>query len=265
MNKKKIEYFGIHINNKIPKLDNKENKYYKDVKFEFDGEAYILDKNNSDINERIENGDKINKKGKYIVKFTNSKLETYYIKIKRSRVGLIIFIFLLLGIILGSINCIFNNKGIDNPKNIINQVIDYNIELEGIKYVFNVSFKNQEFKSIELTDKVSDNKFIYPGSSGFFYIEINTKNGNKDMFYTMKVREEKNKPTNLKFEIDGKVYDSMQELAKNVNGSIDKDSHKILKIKWFWEYETEDDITDTEDGKNIETYKVYINMIGEAK
>ena len=168
MNKKKIEYFGIHINNKIPKLDNKENKYYKDVKFEFDGEAYILDENNSDIKERIQNGDKINKKGKYIVKFINSKLETYYIKIKVSRIGLIIFIFLILGIILGSINCIYNNRGIDNPKNVIEQVIDYNIELEGIKYVFNVSFKNQEFKSIELTDKVSDNKFIYPGSSGFF-------------------------------------------------------------------------------------------------
>ena len=116
----------------------------------------------------VYNGDKINKKGKYIVKFINSKLETYYIKIKVSRIGLIIFIFLILGIILGSINCIYNNRGIDNPKNVIEQVIDYNIELEGIKYVFNVSFKNQEFKSIELTDKVSDNKFIYPGSSGFF-------------------------------------------------------------------------------------------------
>ena len=85
------------------------------------------------------------------------------------------------------------------------------------------------------------------------------------MFYTMKVREEKNKPTNLKFEIDGKVYDSMQELAKNVKGSIDKNSHKVLKIKWFWDYETEDDTIDTEDGRNIETYKVYINIIGEAK
>ena len=66
--------------------------------------------------------------------------------------------------------------------------------------------------------------------------------------------------------MNGKVYNSMQEIAKNVNGVIEKNNTKNIEIKWFWEYETEgDDISDTTDGENLDIYKVLMRMTGTVK
>lgn len=144
----------------------------------------------------------------------------------------------------------------------LNGFSSFQIDLEGIKYVFDISYKDTEFKNIELTNKVSENNLIYPGACGEFYILISTKNGNKDMTYTMQVKDEKNKHKNLKFETEGIVYNSMKELSQNINGTISKNDTKKLKIKWFWEYETNDDAVDTGDGANIENYSFLIKMTG---
>ena len=82
------------------------------------------------------------------------------------------------------------------------------------------------------------------------------------MTYTMQVQDEKNKPKNLKFETEGIVYNSMKELSQNINGIISKNDTKKLKIKWFWEYETNNDAVDTGDGTNIENYSFLIKMTG---
>lgn len=260
MKKANNKYFGIYINNKIPKLKNKENKYYYCIKTKFDGKAFVLD-DNKDIKEELENGKRFNKKGKHIIKFINKKNQIYYIKINIVKLWIIwlfLFAFLLL---LGLIFYISNNN---TPKSnySIQEVFSYDIEMQGLKYVFNVDYKNNNFQNIKLTDKVSSEKMIYPGSNGSLYIVINTKNGNKDIDYKLKILEETEKPKNLKFKIYGNTYNSFTELAEDINGKISKNAIKTLKIDWFWNYETDDDTIDTIDGMNFENYRILLTMIG---
>ena len=146
------------------------------------------------------------------------------------------------------------------------ETIDYAVNLEGNRYVFNINDGSTSFKDINLTDNSKQNNMIYPGSSGFFYIKISTKNGNKDINYSMQIKDEQNKPKYLQFEVDGNTYNSMEELAKSINGTMKKNTTKTLKIKWFWKYENDEgDQFDTTDGETLENYKVLMRVIGNSK
>ncbi len=264
MKNKKDNYFGIHINDKIPKIEDKENRYYKNIELDFRGKAFIIEKNQDnteEIKEELESGKKYKKEGKHIIKFINESNEMYYINIKIRKL-LILWLFLLaFFIILGTI-LFFNNKDNSNSNQIIQGIVSYDVELEGFKYVFDINYENENFTSVELTDKVSGKELIYPGSSGSFYIVVSTKKGNKDMYYKMQVKEEINKPKNLKFIVNGKTYNSAKELSENINGEISKNSERTLKINWLWDYDTNDDIMDTLNGENIENYRFLMTMIG---
>lgn len=261
MKKANNKYFGIYINNKIPKLENKENKYYYCIKTKFEGKAFILDDNKKDIKEELENGKRFNKKGKYIIKFISKDNKMYYINIKIIKLW-ILWLFLFAFLFLLGLIFYLSNNNIPKSNYSIQESTSYEMEMQGLKYVFDVKYKNNEFQSIKLTDKVSSEKMIYPGSYGSFYIVINTKNGNKDIIYKLKIIEETDKPRNLKFKIYDKTYDSFTKLAEDINGRILKNDIKTLKIDWFWNYETDDDNIDTIDGINFENYRVLLTMIG---
>lgn len=264
--KENKEYYGIYLNGKIPKTIDKEkdkyNKYNRSVKLEFEGKAYLIDDKGNN-KEELKNNSKLKKEGKHTIKLINTKNDIYYINIKIRKLGLICLFFIAFLIILGSI-FIFNKDYIKQYS--ISEFSSFEIDLKGIKYVFDIGYEDTNFKSVELTDKVSEKNIIYPGSSGTFYVLISTKNGNKDMIYTMQIQEEINKPKNLKFETNGKIYNSMKELSNDINGTIKKDSGKVLKIDWFWDYDTNDDMTDTENAISIENnYKFLMRMIGNEK
>lgn len=260
----KKNYYGIYINNKVPKIkneDNQYNKYYRSIKIKFEGKAFILKDHNEQ--EEIKSPYNCKKEGKSTIKFINSKNEIYYINVKIKKLCLVWPFFIAFLIMLGTI--IFFCKNNTDMKYKIDEVLNYDLELEGVKYIFDINYENENFQSIELTDKVTNKKIVYPGSYGSFYIIISTKNGNKDMNYLMQIQEETRKPSNLKFKVNNEIYNSIGELAKNINGTIPKASKEIIKIDWFWEYETKDDITDTEDGINIRNYRFLMRMIGNEK
>ena len=86
------------------------------------------------------------------------------------------------------------------------------------------------------------------------------------MSYSMQIKDEQNKPQFLKFEVDGKTYNSMEELSKHINGTMKKGTTKVLKINWFWNYENDNgDQIDTNDGEILDSYKVLMRIIGNAK
>lgn len=262
MEKIEKNYFGILINNKIPDLENKENKYYKNVILKFQGQAFIVDSNNLREKQELKNGCKLKDDSEYLIKFINEKQDIFFIKIKIQKLFLLwLFLFCLLAII-ACVLC-FNNN--DKKINVISEFSNFDIEFEGCKYVFDINARNQSFQNIRLIDNFSKKDFIYPGSNGNFYIVISTILGNKDMEYTMQIQEETNKPSNLKFKYNNIIYNSLNDLAKDVNGDISKNSTKILKINWFWEYESYDDKTDTNDAMLNEIYNFKIRMIGKEK
>ena len=285
--KKEENYYGIYINNKIPKTkDDKKhcNKYNRSIKLKFEGRAYLLKSNEE--KEELKNNSKFKKNGRYTIQFINDKNEIYYIEILIRRYVIILLFLIAFFIILGSLllfklykqnnfdasdflnfDFVFSNHDKDTNDSNKNTVEDdLKNDLDNAKYVFNINYKNTKFQSMTLDKSIKNQDFIYPGTEGYFYIEISTKNGNRDMIYSMQVQEEADKPSNLKFEIDGKIYNSMKELAKGISGYISKDSDQILKIRWFWEYENGDgDIEDTNDGLTLETYKVLMRIIGSEK
>ena len=67
-------YYGIYINDKIPKLkkDEKEeyNKYFGNVKLKFEGKAFIIE---DEKENELQNNEKIKKSGKHKIKFINQK------------------------------------------------------------------------------------------------------------------------------------------------------------------------------------------------
>ena len=53
--KNKDKYYGIYFNDDIPKLDDKINKYNREVEIKFEGKAYLIERDDDDeIIEKIE-------------------------------------------------------------------------------------------------------------------------------------------------------------------------------------------------------------------
>jgi hypothetical protein len=109
--------------------------------------------------------------------------------------------------------------------------------------------------------KLSDEK-IAPGSNGEFEIEVDATGSEVDVEYMVKVVEEKNIPTNMKFfaeindEKGGVItkteeYSSFLKLAdENLFGKILVDANnqkRIIKVYWNWPLnENEEPSTDNE-------------------
>lgn len=99
------------------------------------------------------------------------------------------------------------------------------------------------------------NEKIYPGSNGVFEIEVDASTSDVDVEYEIKVSEEKNIPTNMKFfaEIRNgqggvinktKEYSTFAELAINeLLGNIpveENNQKREIMVYWNWEYSEND-------------------------
>lgn len=251
--------YGIYINKKIPNNDNKINKYYKNIRLDFKGKAFITNKGLT-LEREIKNGEQIKRNGNYIVKFINEKGQIFFINIKVQKINLF-FILLLLTLITLSF-LIFLKPILDIREQIIFDSLGYDYIFIGDRYVFNVKYGEEDSKRIILHDKVTNQAKIYPGASGSFLISINTVGGNKEIEYNMQIEQEENKPSNLKFKIGENEYTSMNDLSKAVNGKIKENMVKKIKIDWYWDFESEDDDIDTLDGTNHNNYSFIMSLTG---
>lgn len=93
------------------------------------------------------------------------------------------------------------------------------------------------------------NEKIAPGTKGSFYVYLTS---NADMNYEIKILDKNKSPKNFKFEI-----------SEN-QGKIEKNKIKKVEVNWEWPYEIskEENVQDTEDGKNIEEYNFEIKATG---
>jgi hypothetical protein len=130
-----------------------------------------------------------------------------------------------------------------------------------------VSYNNVEFKDLNLFDTIYSNNSIYrkiqPGTKGEFSILL-TSNENLD--YSIKFQSKNQKPHNLKFKLKNNenIYNSLENMESKLKGTISKNEKKKITIKWFWEYESNQDVIDTQDGINIKQYNFTIYTIGGA-
>lgn len=162
---------------------------------------------------------------------------------------------------------------------IINNFIPQKKEKDVPKeYNFDVEFESISSTDINLTDTISaeavaKNK-IAPGVSGSFAIIINSQKSSVDMDYSVKFEDiVKEKPTNMSFKIrdTGKECSTLQELENELKGRLAKNTKEKIIIDWEWKYETgdnndsiiENDLLDTNEGENLESYKFKIIVDGE--
>lgn len=136
------------------------------------------------------------------------------------------------------------------------------------KWTFKVNDNESQLQSINLASTVNNetliNNKIAPGTSGDFQIKIDATGSDVGINYKVNFVNEKNKPQNLIFTYDDERYENVTDIAEELSGIIDANAEektKVINIHWEWPYETgiddeitNNDIIDTENGKNITQY-----------
>lgn len=160
----------------------------------------------------------------------------------------------------------------------------YNTSIKGEGMVqiatwsFKINGKKEQVQSIDLASTINNKTIldsrIAPGTSGSFDIIIDATETQVGIKYNIKSIEETTKPHNLKFIYEDKEYDSLQKLQEKLSGTInanDENKVRTLEIQWKWNYQTgstkeeinRNDLLDTQDAQNIQSYKFTICVSGE--
>jgi len=150
---------------------------------------------------------------------------------------------------------------------------------EGISQIAKWSFKangeNKTMSTIALKDtydntKLTDGK-IAPGTSGNFTIVVDATGCDVGLSYQVNFRNEKNKPTNLKFTLGDTTVNTLEELEDLLSGIIaanDTLKERIIQINWQWPFETkvnnleENDKLDTKQAIEFENYTFDVSITG---
>lgn len=142
---------------------------------------------------------------------------------------------------------------------------------------FKVNEKEDKMQTISLKSTINNstllNNKIAPGTEGSFQIKLDATNAEVGINYAIKFENETKKPTNLKFFYEGKPYNSLAELQKDLIGTINADAEskeKDLTIGWKWLYQTgstqeqidASDLVDTQDGKTLTNYNFDVIVTG---
>lgn len=134
------------------------------------------------------------------------------------------------------------------------------------QYIFSVTYKNTDFKEIQLCDTIEKETLIRekiaPGTKGKFEILLETT---QTINYEIQFKSKNEKPKNLTFQIEGqdKKYETLEDLQENLKGEISQ--NKSIVINWQWDYEANNsqNLQDTKDGKNLRQYNFTIYAIGK--
>lgn len=148
-------------------------------------------------------------------------------------------------------------------------------EIKGLSYIipdeekksifFKVKYKGMKFENINITDTINTktlvNEKIAPGTTGEFEIIITS---NEKINYKVMFQSKNKKPTNMNFYIKGdkEKYSTLEQLQEKLTGSISKDEVKKIHINWEWNYISNNDYQDTEDGLELKEYNFDIYTIG---
>ena len=152
---------------------------------------------------------------------------------------------------------------------------------EGVAEVATWSFKvngsKEKIQQINLASTCNNetliNNKIAPGTSGSFNIIVDATGSEVGIDYQIAIKDEANKPQNLKFIYNGVEYSSVQELEEQLSGTInanDEQKQKTINIGWKWIYETgandeqiaANDLIDTQDALAMQNYTFTVSVTG---
>ena len=144
-------------------------------------------------------------------------------------------------------------------------------------WVFKVNGKEDVIQNVNLLSTYNNetliNNKVAPGTSGSFNIVVDASGSEVGVDYVIQFLNESEKPQNLIFTYDDQQYTTIQDLEKDLSGTINaNDENKIrtITINWEWQYETgenaneinQNDIVDTNNAKQLENYTFDIHVNG---
>ncbi|MFG6318372.1 MAG: hypothetical protein K1W33_00685 [Clostridia bacterium] len=150
-------------------------------------------------------------------------------------------------------------------------------ETEIAKWNFVVNDSTEQMQTIKLADTYNQetliNGRIAPGTSGTFDLVLDASGAEVGVKYKVDFDNETNKPSNLKFKYNDKVFDEIEDYEDVFTGIIDADDTnktRTLTVDWIWNYETQDngntleenDKTDTLEGLDALDYSFDITVTG---
>ena len=144
-------------------------------------------------------------------------------------------------------------------------------------WVFKVNGKEDAIQNVNLLSTYNNetliNNKVAPGTSGSFNIVVDATGSEVGVDYVIQFLNESEKPQNLIFTYDDQQYTTIQDLEKDLSGTINaNDEHKTrtITIYWEWQYQTgeneneinQNDIIDTNNAKQVENYTFDICVAG---
>ena len=126
-------------------------------------------------------------------------------------------------------------------------------------FSFKIGCNNMNFQSINLSETIDEEKNLYkkiaPGTRGNFNILLNS---NQNLKYKIEFNSINEKPQNLKFIAlkNGQMIgekNTLEDLSDLLIGHINKNEKINITIKWYWNFESEEnkEYTDMQDTKKF--------------
>ena len=144
-------------------------------------------------------------------------------------------------------------------------------------WVFKVNGKEDAIQNVNLLSTYNNetliNNKVAPGTSGSFNIVVDATGSEVGVDYAIQFLNESEKPQNLIFTYDDQQYTTVQDLEKDLSGTInanDENKTRTITIYWEWQYQTgeneneinQNDIIDTNNAKQLENYTFDICVAG---
>lgn len=144
-------------------------------------------------------------------------------------------------------------------------------------WVFKVNGKEDAIQNVNLLSTYNNetliNNKVAPGTSGSFNIVVDATGSEVGVDYVIQFLNESEKPQNLIFTYDDQQYTTVQDLEKDLSGTInanDENKTRTITIYWEWQYQTgeneneinQNDIIDTNNAKQLENYTFDICVAG---
>ena len=144
-------------------------------------------------------------------------------------------------------------------------------------WVFKVNGTEDAVQTVNLLSTYNNetliNNKVAPGTSGSFNIVVDATGTEVGVDYRIQFLNESEKPQNLIFTYDDQQYTTIQDLEKDLSGTInanDENKTRTITIYWEWQYQTgeneneinQNDIIDTNNAKQLENYTFDICVAG---
>lgn len=171
---------------------------------------------------------------------------------KKKRIFILIIILILIFIILN----LFKSK-----EDIFDDIMIFSLWRSiGNKNEYIINPQKRETIELNLFNTSDIYRKIAPGNEGQFILRLIRP---KESNFKIYIKGNSAKPQNLLFILDDEIYYNIEDMQEKLNNILQNKDNVTINWKWEYDISQEDNIKDTEDGKEAQKYVFEINALIE--